>query len=111
MQEKAWTTPPFVIGVDFGTDSVRTLIVDAAGGTEIAAAVAPYRRWAAGRYCDPVRNRFRQHPLDYVEGLEESITTHSAGPLPERPVASGGSPLTPRVRLPHLWTVPELRLP
>ena len=67
--------PTFVIGVDFGTDSVRTLIVDAAGGTEIAAAVAPYRRWAAGRYCDPVRNRFRQHPLDYVEGLEESITT------------------------------------
>ena len=63
----------YVIGVDFGTDSVRSLIVDADNGAEIASAVCHYRRWADGLYCDPSSNRFRQHPLDYVEGLETSI--------------------------------------
>ncbi|HHX01184.1 MAG TPA: ribulokinase [Firmicutes bacterium] len=64
----------YVIGVDFGTDSVRALIVDTQTGEEIASAVAYYRRWAQGLYCDPSRNQFRQHPLDYIEGLTESIT-------------------------------------
>jgi len=63
----------FVIGVDFGTDSVRTVIVDAADGSEIASAVHSFRRWAEGRYSDPVRNQFRQHPLDHIEGLEATI--------------------------------------
>lgn len=63
----------FVIGVDFGTDSVRALLVDAADGCEIAGAVAPYSRWSSGLYVDPASNMFRQHPLDYLEGLEEAI--------------------------------------
>jgi L-ribulokinase len=62
-----------VIGVDFGTDSVRSVLVDAANGKEIAAAVYYYPRWRDGLFCDPTRNQFRQHPLDYVEGLEISI--------------------------------------
>jgi L-ribulokinase len=61
-----------ILGVDFGTDSVRTVVIDAADGREIASAVANYRRWAKGLACDPARNRFRQHPLDYTEGLTES---------------------------------------
>ena len=63
----------FVIGVDFGTDSVRALIVDAADGAEIANEVFYYPRWKQQLYCDPVQNQFRQHPLDYIEGLEFSI--------------------------------------
>ncbi|RPH94865.1 MAG: ribulokinase, partial [Calditrichaeota bacterium] len=63
----------FVVGIDYGTDSVRTIIVDAADGREVASEVFYYPRWKAGRYCNAVQNQFRQHPLDYIEGLETTI--------------------------------------
>ena len=63
----------YVIGIDFGSDSVRALVVDAADGEPRGTAVSAYRRWARGEYCDPQANRFRQHPLDYVESLEECV--------------------------------------
>lgn len=63
----------YVIGVDYGTDSVRTIIADAANGAEIASSVFNYPRWRDGLFCDPARNQFRQHPRDYVEGLEFTI--------------------------------------
>lgn len=67
------TASKLVVGIDFGTDSVRSVIVDAGDGKELASEVSYYRRWAAGLYCDAARNIFRQHPLDYMEGLEESV--------------------------------------
>lgn len=63
----------FVIGVDFGTDSVRSVLVDATNGNEISASVYHYPRWRDGLYCDPTKNQFRQHPHDYIEGLQASI--------------------------------------
>lgn len=63
----------YVIGIDFGTDSVRSIIVDAADGAVLADEVFYYPRWAAGKFCDTPNNQFRQHPLDYIEGLEASI--------------------------------------
>lgn len=63
----------FVIGIDFGTDSVRSVVVDASNGEEIANAVHHYKRWQEGKYCDPNINQFRQHPLDYIEGLTSTI--------------------------------------
>lgn len=66
-------THSYVIGVDYGTDSVRSIIVDAANGGEVAASVFYYPRWRDGLYCDATINQFRQHPLDYLEGLEETI--------------------------------------
>ncbi|MCP4727903.1 MAG: ribulokinase, partial [bacterium] len=63
----------YVIGVDFGTDSVRSLIVDAKDGSEISSSVRHFSRWNEGQYCDPSKNQFRQHPLDHIEGLEGSI--------------------------------------
>jgi L-ribulokinase len=65
----------YTIGVDYGTDSVRALIVNVADGKEVASAVFDYPRWKRGKYCDPLNNRFRQHPLDYIEGLEDTIKT------------------------------------
>jgi L-ribulokinase len=63
----------YVIGLDYGTDSCRAIITDAVDGREIASAVAYYPRWSQGKYCDPKKNQYRQHPLDYVEVMEESI--------------------------------------
>jgi L-ribulokinase len=63
----------FVIGVDYGTDSVRSVIINAANGEEIASSVFYYPRWQKGLFCDAANNQFRQHPLDYVEGLEVTI--------------------------------------
>jgi L-ribulokinase len=67
-------TPQYVIGVDYGTDSVRSIIIDSRSGREISSAVHFYSRWKSGRFCDPSKNMFRQHPLDYIEGLEKTIT-------------------------------------
>lgn len=64
----------FVIGVDFGTDSVRVMIVNADRGQEISTAVCAYPRWREGLYCDAASNQFRQHPLDYVEALTSAVT-------------------------------------
>jgi L-ribulokinase len=64
---------PFVIGVDFGTDSVRSVLVNAHDGKELASSIFYYPRWKKGLYCEPSINQFRQHPLDYVEGLESTI--------------------------------------
>ncbi len=63
----------YVIGLDYGTDSVRTVIVDASNGEEIVSHVHSYTRWKDGRYSDPSKNQFRQSPLDYLEGLEITI--------------------------------------
>jgi len=71
-----------VIGVDYGTDSVRSVLVNAKNGKEISSSVFYYPRWKKGKYCDAANNQFRQHPLDYVEGLEKSIrkfNTSSSG--------------------------------
>ena len=62
----------YVIGIDYGTDSVRALLADAESGEEIAVAVCNYSRWGRGLYCDTAKSQFRQHPLDYLEGLEQA---------------------------------------
>jgi len=63
----------FVIGIDYGTDSVRSVVVDTTNGEIVGTSVFDYPRWKKGLYCDPSINQFRQHPLDYVEGLEQSV--------------------------------------
>ncbi len=63
----------YVLGLDFGSDSVRCLVVDAGNGREVASAVRYYPRWKRGEYCSAAENRYRQHPLDYIESLEGAI--------------------------------------
>ncbi len=69
----------YVIGVDYGTDSVRSLVINARSGETVGNSVFEYPRWKKGLYCNPSENQFRQHPLDYLEGLEQSITGALAG--------------------------------
>lgn len=63
----------YVIGIDFGTDSVRSVIVDISNGEEISTHVSYFKRWAEGLFCSPEKNEFRQHPLDHIESLEDSV--------------------------------------
>lgn len=63
----------YLLGVDFGSDSVRCLVVDGADGREVATAVRYYPRWREGLYSSPAENRYRHHPLDYISSLEGAI--------------------------------------
>ncbi len=63
----------FTIGIDYGTDSVRSVIVNTKNGKEVASHVFLYPQWKKGRFCDPVKNQFRQHPQDYIDGLVETV--------------------------------------
>ena len=63
----------YVIGLDYGSDSVRAVLIDAVTGTEIEAEVSYYKRWKQRLFCDASENRFRQHPLDLLEGLEATV--------------------------------------
>lgn len=63
----------YVIGLDFGTDSVRALIVNTEDGKEAGFGLWNYSRWKKGLYCDTANNGYRQHPADYLEGLEMAI--------------------------------------
>jgi L-ribulokinase len=62
-----------VIGIDYGTDTVRSVVADTSNGKIVGSSVFEYPRWKKGLYCDPSLNQFRQHPLDYIEGLEKSV--------------------------------------
>jgi len=91
-------TDQLVIGVDYGSDSVRSVIVNAANGKELASSVFYYPRWKQGLYCDASQNQFRQHPLDYIEGLEQTIKnciaqagSHVAGQIKAISVDTTGS--------------------
>lgn len=63
----------YLLGADFGTDSVRVVAIDAADGSMLGSHVSYYPRWKQGLYCDPRQNRFRQHPLDYIESFQEAV--------------------------------------
>lgn len=64
----------YAIGLDFGTNSCRSLIVDVADGKEIASHVFPYPSGSEGVIIDRADpNLARQNPADYLEGIEVTI--------------------------------------
>ncbi|MEW6193568.1 MAG: ribulokinase [Bacteroidota bacterium] len=63
-----------VIGLDFGTNSCRSLIVDVTDGREIASHVFPYPSGKDGVIIDESDpNLARQNPNDYLLGIEVTI--------------------------------------
>jgi L-ribulokinase len=69
----------YVLGLDYGSDSCRAVLIDAADGSQAGVSVMNYPRWARGLYCDPAANRFRQHPQDYLDVLEGTVRGALAG--------------------------------
>ena len=69
----------FAIGVDYGTNSVRALVVDVDDGAEIATSVYDYPSGEHGILLDPRDpNLARQNPADYIEGFYNTHRRHSA---------------------------------
>ena len=64
----------FTLGIDYGTNSVRALVVRCADGAEMGSAVFPYPSGRQGVLLDPKDHHLaRQHPGDYLLGLERSV--------------------------------------
>lgn len=63
----------YTLGLDYGTNSVRALIVNTANGREVGSAVWNYERGEAGVLLSRDPNLARQHPSEYVKGAEEAI--------------------------------------
>jgi len=64
----------YTIGLDYGTNSVRCLIVDVANGRELGTAVYEYETGKAGIILDPAdHNLARQNPADYLKGIEVTV--------------------------------------
>jgi len=64
----------YAIGLDFGTNSCRALVVDVGTGRELAGSVFPYPSGTDGVILDASDpNLARQNPADYLLGIEQTI--------------------------------------
>jgi L-ribulokinase len=86
----------YTIGLDYGTNSVRALVVDVASGAEVATAVWGYEHGTQGVILSRDPNLARQHPADYIKGAEVTIRQalaaarkHVRGFKPEQVVGIG----------------------
>lgn len=71
---KTKTAAAFTLGIDFGTNSVRALIVRCSDGAELGSCVFNYPSGREGILLDPRdHNLARQNPADYLLGLEKSV--------------------------------------
>ena len=66
-------SPRYSIGLDYGTNSVRALIVNVANGKEVGTAVWDYAHGTHGVILSRDPNLARQHPADYLTGAEITI--------------------------------------
>jgi L-ribulokinase len=64
----------FSLGFDFGTNSVRALLVDVRNGQEVATAIHNYETGKEGIILDPANpNLARQNPADYLKGITVAV--------------------------------------
>ena len=87
----------YTIGLDYGTNSVRALIVNVTNGKEIGTAVWNYEHGTAGVTLSRDPNLARQHPADYVKGAEISIRRRL-------PMRKEGPRLSQNASLASAWT-------
>jgi L-ribulokinase len=71
---KTSTMASYAIGVDFGTNSVRAVVIDCANGATVGSHVFDYPSGDQGILLDPRDPHLaRQDPADYLEGLRASV--------------------------------------
>ena len=63
----------YTIGLDYGTNSVRALMVNVTNGVEVATAVWGYQHGTHGVILSRDPNLARQHPADYLRGAEITV--------------------------------------
>ena len=63
----------YTIGLDYGTNSVRALLVSVANGREVATSTWTYAHGHEGVILSRDPNLARQHPADYLQGAEVTI--------------------------------------
>jgi hypothetical protein len=82
----------YAIGLDFGTNSVRAVVIDVADGRQLSSAMWSYSRGTAGVMLEPTSpDLARQHPADYLAGIE--VTVRQAL---EHEAADAGAGFSPR---------------
>ncbi len=65
----------YTIGIDYGTNSVRAIVVRTSDGAELGTAIFDYPSGHQGILLDPNdHNLARQHPGDYLQGVEKTVT-------------------------------------
>eukprot|EP01066_Platyproteum_vivax_P008666 Platyproteum_vivax@DN3684_c0_g1_i1.p1 len=65
---------PYTIGLDYGTGSLRSIIVDTANGNEIATAIYEFESGVDGVFIDPAdHNLARQDPAEYLKGIKITV--------------------------------------
>lgn len=75
----------FTVGIDYGTNSVRAIVVECANGREVGGCVIDYPSGKQGILLDPRdHNLARQYPGDYLDGLERSVRGALAEAAKER---------------------------
>jgi L-ribulokinase len=76
----AMKTAKYALGLDFGTNSVRALVVDIANGSEVGSAIFDYPSGDCGILLDPKdANLARQNPADWVLGIAKAVPAALAG--------------------------------
>ena len=65
--------PRYTIGLDYGTNSVRAIVVDTNTGREVGLGVWAYEHGTDGVLLSRDPDLARQHPADYVKGAEITI--------------------------------------
>ena len=63
----------YSIGIDYGTNSVRSIVVDCENGQIVGSSVFEYLHGENGVITADDPNLSRQHPLDYIDGLKQTV--------------------------------------
>ncbi len=81
----------YAIGLDYGTNSCRSLVIDIDNGEELGSSVFPYPSGKLGILTDPGDpNVARQNPQDYLDGMVSIVSEALQGAVAKKPGFDAG---------------------